>query len=105
MTGRNRTKRPVGFTDDVKAAAQPAGSRSVHGEVAGILDRALAHFLLVKRARPLQHHRCDLTFASPNMNKEPRRNVLRLLRGRRPGRRRQCEDDRETDSTDDNWDM
>ncbi len=101
----HRAERPVGFANDVKPAPKPTGPRRVHGEVAGILDRAFAYFLQVKRARPLQHHRCDLTVAFPDLAAQPRRNDLRLLGGTRAGRPRQREDDSETDSTDDCWNM
>jgi hypothetical protein len=45
VTRWNRAERLIGFADNVKPAPQPAGARSVHGEVAGILNRAFAHFL------------------------------------------------------------
>ena len=102
VPGRNRAKRLIGFADDVKPAPQPAGARGVHGEVAGILDRAFAHFLQVKRARPLQHHWGDLTVAFADMGLEPSRNVRRLLHGKRSGRTRQG-DDAEADDSDDSW--
>lgn len=53
VTRRHRAKRPVGFADHVEPSHQPAGARGVHGEVAGIFDRAFAHLAQVKRARPL----------------------------------------------------
>ena len=80
MAGRDRAKRPVGFADDVKPAPQPAGARGVHGEVAGIVDCAFAHFLQVKRARPLQDHWGDLTLAFADMGLQPIRNDPRHLR-------------------------
>jgi hypothetical protein len=45
VTRWNRAKRLIGFAYNVKPAPQAAGPRSVHGEVAGILNRAFAHFL------------------------------------------------------------
>src|SRR5262249_8989655 len=55
VTRWNCAKRPVGFADDVKPSPQPTGARGIHGEVTGILDRAFAQFLQVKRSRPLQN--------------------------------------------------
>ena len=69
------------------------GTRSVHGEVAGISDHARAHFLEVKRARPLQDHLRDLPFAFADIGPQPSRNVRWLLHGKRAGRRRQGDDD------------
>src|SRR4029077_6556947 len=47
VTHWNRAKRLVGFAYNVKPAPQPAGPRSVHGEVAGILYCAFLHFLQI----------------------------------------------------------
>jgi hypothetical protein len=89
MAGRDRAKRPVGFADDVKPAPQPGGARGVHGEVAGIVDRAFNQFLQVKCARPLQDHWGDLTFAFADMGLQPLRNDPWQLRRKRsrPARR------------------
>ena len=89
MAGRDRAKRAVGFADDVKPAPQPGGARGVHGEVAGIVDRAFTQFLQVKRARPLQDHWGDLTFAFADMGLQPLRNEPRQLRRKRSGPARQ----------------
>ena len=98
VTRWNRAKRPVGLRRSRRTGApSPAGARRVHGEVAGILDRAFAHLLQVKRARPLQHHWCDLTVAFADMGPQPSRNVERLLRGKRSGRSRQGGGDDDTD--------
>src|SRR5262245_25274303 len=45
MAGWDRAKGLVSFADDVKSASQAAGASGVHGEVAGIVDYAFAHFL------------------------------------------------------------
>src|SRR6185437_12351478 len=100
VTGWNRAKRPVGFTDNVKPAAKSAGSRGVQGEVAGIFHCAVAYFFLVKRARPLQHHLRDLTFAFADIDPQPCRNVRRLLHGKSSGRAQQGD---HGDETDDCW--
>jgi hypothetical protein len=71
MAGWDRAKRPVGFADDVKSASQAAGARGVHGEVAGIVDCAFTHPLQIKRARPLQDHWGDLSFAFSHMGLQP----------------------------------
>ena len=71
MAGWDRAKRPVRFADDVKSASQAAGARGVHSEVAGIVDCAFAHLLQIKRARPLQDHWGDLSFAYAHMALQP----------------------------------
>src|SRR5262249_36219046 len=100
VTYWNRAKRLIGFADNVKPAPKPAGASSIHGEVAGIFNRAFAHFFQVKRARPLQNHLCDLTFAFADMGAQPSRNVRGLIRGKRSGQTRHGGDD-EADDTDD----
>src|SRR5689334_13205856 len=98
-----RAKRAVSFADDIKAPPKSTRPRGIHGEVAGILDRAVADFFQVKRPRPLQHHGGDLTVAFADMGLEPSRNIWRLLHGKRSGRPRQGDDDDETDDTDDSY--
>ena len=89
MPRGERAERPTGFADDIKPAPKPTGTRGVHGEIAGIVDRAFAHFLQVKRARPLQDYRGDLTFAFADIGLQPIRDEPRQLRRKRSGPARQ----------------
>ena len=89
MPRGERAERPTGFADDIKPAPKPTGTCGVHGKVAGIVDRAFAHFLQVKRARPLQDYRGDLTFAFADIGLQPIRDEPRQLRRKRSGPARQ----------------
>ena len=94
MAGRDGAERLLGLADDVVAApqyaiAQIAGTRCIHGEVAGIFHRTFADLFQVKRARPLQDHLSDLTIAFADMGLQPGRNARGPQRREGSGRHRQ----------------
>ena len=81
----NRAKGLIGFAYSVEPSPRTARPRSVHGEVAWILNHAFAHFLQMKCACSLQNHLCDLAWAFADVGSQPCRNIRRLLRGKRLG--------------------